>query len=84
LTSRELFTKNSTWEAKQSIPHTTVTLCGYRVKMSEDFAPNFGDKRTDCCNTTAHCITLPFSPGNFLPKTKWLSSPPTLLFCFPD
>jgi hypothetical protein len=39
-----------------------------RLKMCEDFAPNFGDKRTGCCITT-HDLTLPFSPGNVLLKT---------------
>jgi hypothetical protein len=29
--------KNSSWQAKQSISHTTVKMC-------EDFIPNFGDK----------------------------------------
>jgi hypothetical protein len=33
--------------------------------LHEDFAPNFGDKRTGCCITTMHQLTLPFSPGNF-------------------
>jgi hypothetical protein len=38
--------------------------------MYEDFALNFGDKRTGCCITTTHRLTLSFSPGNFLPKAK--------------
>jgi hypothetical protein len=41
---------------------------GNGVKMCEDFAPNFGDKRTGLCNTTMHHLTLPFSPGIFLSK----------------
>jgi hypothetical protein len=65
LTSRGLFTKNSSWQAKQSIPHTTVTFYGDCKKMCKDFALNFGNNRTGCCNTTTHCLTLPFSPGNF-------------------
>jgi hypothetical protein len=50
--------------------------------MCKDFALNFDDKRTGCCVMTTHCLTLPFLPGNFLPKTTWLLSPtdPTLLF----
>jgi hypothetical protein len=37
------------------------------------------DKITGCCITT-HRLTLPFSQGNFWPKTTWLPSPPTLFF----
>jgi hypothetical protein len=37
--------KNSFWQAKYSIPHTTVTIYGDCVKMCEDFDPNFGDKK---------------------------------------
>jgi hypothetical protein len=29
----ELFTKNSSWQAKQSIPHTTVTFSGDCAKL---------------------------------------------------
>jgi hypothetical protein len=54
---------------------------GNCVKMCEDFALNFGDKRTDCCIITTHCLILPFSPGNSWQKATWLSSPthPTCL-----
>jgi hypothetical protein len=83
LTTRGLFTKNSCRHPKQSIPHTTLMFCGDCMKMCEDFTPNVGNKRTGCHITIMHHLTLPFSPGNFLPKTIWLSSPthPTLL-CF--
>jgi hypothetical protein len=37
------FAEHSSWQAKQSIPHTTVTFYGDCLKMCEDFAPNFGD-----------------------------------------
>jgi hypothetical protein len=37
-----LFTKNSSWQVKHSIPHITVTL--YGDCYCEDFAPNFDDK----------------------------------------
>jgi hypothetical protein len=55
------------------------------MKVCEDFYPNFGDKWTGCCIMTTRCLTLPFSPGNFWPKTTWLSSHnyPTFL-CFPN
>jgi hypothetical protein len=49
-------------------PHTTVTYSDC-LKMSEDFAPNFGDKRTGCCFKTTRRLTLPFSPVSFGPKT---------------
>jgi hypothetical protein len=93
LSSSVLFAKNSSWQAKQSIPHTTVTFYGYCVKMCEDFAPNLGDRITCCCITTVLRLTLPSSPGNCLPKTIWLSSPthpshltwpPATFLCFPD
>jgi hypothetical protein len=38
-------------------------IYGDWMKMYENFAPNFGDKRTGCCITT-HRLTLPFSSGN--------------------
>jgi hypothetical protein len=56
-----LFTKNLSWQAKKSIPHTTVTIYGNCVKMCEDF----GDKRTGCCSRTTHHLTLPFHLGIF-------------------
>jgi hypothetical protein len=80
LTSRGLFVKNLPWQAKQSIPYTTVMLYYDCMEMCEDFVLNFGDKRTGCCITSTHHLTLPLSPRNFWPKTTLLSSPPTLLF----
>jgi hypothetical protein len=72
--------KNPSWQRKQSIAQTTVTFCGDWVKMCEDFDPNTGDKRIDCCITATYRLTLPFSPRNIWPKTTWLYPPPTLLF----
>jgi hypothetical protein len=54
LTSRGLFIKNSSLQAKQSFSHTTSTFYIDWVKMCEEFAPKFGDKRTGCCITTTH------------------------------
>jgi hypothetical protein len=68
LASRGLFL------AGQSIPLTIVTFYGECMKMCEDSAPNFGDKRTVCCVTT-HRLVPPFSSGNFRPRITWLSSP---------
>jgi hypothetical protein len=30
----------------------------------------FGDKRTGCCIMTMHCLTFPFSSGNFWQKNN--------------
>jgi hypothetical protein len=40
VTSRRLFTKNSSWQARQSILHTTAMFYGDCVKMCEDFTLN--------------------------------------------
>jgi hypothetical protein len=52
------------------------------MKMWEDFAPNFGNKRTGCCITITHCLTLPFSPRNFWPRNNLtvILTHPTFLF----
>jgi hypothetical protein len=64
LKSKGLITRNTTWQAKQSTPHITVTFYGDWAKMCEDFALNFGDKRAGCYITTSHRVTLLFSQGN--------------------
>jgi hypothetical protein len=80
LTSRELFTNNSSQQAMQSIPHRTVTIYGNCMKICEDFAPNFGDKRTGCCITTTQSHTF-FITREFIYPKQHYSSPPTPLFC---
>jgi hypothetical protein len=60
-----LFTKNSSWQAKQLIPHTLVTLYG-DVKTYEDFTPNFGSKRTGYCIMTTYHLTFPSFTREFL------------------
>jgi hypothetical protein len=58
--------------------------------MCKYFNPNFGDKKTGCCITTTHRLTLSFSPGKFSTKATWLLSAllvwlcPLRLYCFPD
>jgi hypothetical protein len=92
LASRELFAKNLSWQAKQSITHTSVTFYDDCGKLCEDFTPNLGDKRTGCSITTTHSLTHPFSPRKFWPNTNLLVvlhppySPGLALckFCFPD
>jgi hypothetical protein len=49
LAPRRLFTKNSSWQNKQSLPHTTVAFYSECMKMCEDFPLNIGDKRNGCC-----------------------------------
>jgi hypothetical protein len=75
-----LFTKNSSWQTKQSFPHITVTFLDDCMRTCEDFALNFFDKRTNCCITTTHHLTLPFSPGNYFTKNNMtvVSHPPCL------
>jgi hypothetical protein len=57
-----------------------VKFYGDCVKMCEDFAENFGDKRTSSCIATTHRLTLPFSSGNFDQKQHEYRPLPTLLF----
>jgi hypothetical protein len=82
LTSRGLFTKNLSWQAKQSIPHITVTFYGDCVKMYEDFVPNFGDKITGCC-IPMHRLKLSLSLGISFYQKQLLSSLTHPTFVFP-
>jgi hypothetical protein len=50
------------------------------MKMCENFAPNFGDKRTCCCIATTHRPTLLFSTGNFFYQKQHDCHPPPTLF----
>jgi hypothetical protein len=79
LNSRGLFTKKSSWEGEQSIPHSTVTFNGDCVKMYEDFNPNFGNEGTGCCITTTHHLTL-FLPGNFFTRNNMTIVPHSHFF----
>jgi hypothetical protein len=79
LTSRGLFTKNSSWHTKQSNPHTTVMFYGDCEEACEDFTPNFGDRWNGCCITTAHRLTISFYQGFFNQKQHDCRHPPTLL-----
>jgi hypothetical protein len=45
------------------------------MKVCEDVAPNFGNKRTGCCIMTTHHLTLSFLPG--------LDLAPLAFLCFP-
>jgi hypothetical protein len=77
-----MLAKNSSWQAKHSIQH--IADNGDRVTMREDFAPNFGDKRTVCCITTTQHLTLPFSPVNFFMKSNMIVvTHPSYFFHFP-
>jgi hypothetical protein len=72
-TSRGIFAKNSSWQAKQSIPHTTVTFYGDCVKICEDFASNFGDKELNVA--LQRTITQFLSTKQFLTKRTQVPSP---------
>jgi hypothetical protein len=77
--------KNSSWKANQSVQHTAVTVYGDCLKMCEDFAPNFSDKKTGCFITTTHPLTLPFSTWKFMTKKQHGCRPhPPYFLCFPD
>jgi hypothetical protein len=51
--------------------------------MCQDFAPNFGDKRTGCCITTINRLKFPFSPGNFYQKQLDFSPHPSYFSLLP-
>jgi hypothetical protein len=74
-TSRGLFTKISSWQAKQPVPHTTVTFCDDCVKICLDF----GNKRAAV--SLQHCTTPPFlfHQGIFDLKQLDCCPPPMLL-----
>jgi hypothetical protein len=78
VTSRGLFTKNLSWQAKQSILLTTVTFYEDCMKMCKGFNLNFGDERAGCCITITRCHMLPFSPGNLNQKEHDCLPPPIL------
>jgi hypothetical protein len=72
------------WQARQSIPHTIMTFYGHCVKVFKDFAPNFGDKRTDCCIRQHIVSHFFFHHRIFYQKQNDCRPPPNLLFCFSD
>jgi hypothetical protein len=78
--SRGLLTKNSSWQAKQSIPHTAAMLLGDCTKMCEDFSLNFDNKRASWCITATHRLTHPFFIREFLTKNKMTLVPYTPYF----
>jgi hypothetical protein len=85
LTSRKLFTKNSSWRTKQSIPHTTVTFYVDSVKMCEDFAPNLGDERVGCCITTKVPSHASLLTREYLSQNNMTVVPHSpYFFLFPD
>jgi hypothetical protein len=85
-TSRGLFAKNLSSQAKQSISLTTVTFYSNCMKMCEDFAPNFGDKGTVSFITTTHPFTLHFyqKQRDWRLPTLLATLGPLPFFCFPD
>jgi hypothetical protein len=53
------------------------------LKMFEDFAPNFDDKKTGCYITTTHCLTLLFFTRESFTKNKATVVPSLLFFVSP-
>jgi hypothetical protein len=51
--------------------------------MCEDFAQNFGDKRTSCCITTTHRLTLPSHYEIFYEKQHNTRPHPLYFSLFP-
>jgi hypothetical protein len=51
--------------------------------MCEDFAPNFGDKRTVCCITTTYRLKFILSPGIFFTKNNMTTVHHTHIFFDP-
>jgi hypothetical protein len=51
-----LYPKNSSWQAKQLIPHTTVMFYSDCVNISNDVSLNFVDKRIGCFIMTSQSI----------------------------
>jgi hypothetical protein len=49
----------------KSIPYTTVMFYGYYMKMYEEFAQKFGDKKTGSCIAKTHRLSHSFPPWNF-------------------
>ena len=75
LTSRGLWTKNLSQQAKLWIPGSTAKFCGDCVKKCEDITPNFGKNRPGCFTMTTPHLTLLSSTTSFWQKTKLLLSP---------
>jgi hypothetical protein len=65
------------WQVRRSVPHAVATFCGHCMKMHEDFATKFGDRRTGCCITIMHHLTL-FHLGIFDNKQHDCLRPLTL------
>jgi hypothetical protein len=80
LTSRRLLTTNSPWEAKKSLPHTTVTFCDDCVNMCEDFAPNFGYKKLAVLSWKLNVLHFFFHQGIFDKRRHDSRHPLTLIF----
>jgi hypothetical protein len=69
---RGLFTRSSSWKAKQSILRTILTFYGDCVKIYEDFAAKFGDK----CFLLHHDKALSFQGIlTIVPHPPYFSSP---------
>jgi hypothetical protein len=92
LTSRGFFSQNSSWQAKQPIPHTTITFYGNCLKMCEDFARTLATKELTLASWISTVSHFPFHRGILDQKQHDCHPQPTVLawigpmqlFCFPD
>jgi hypothetical protein len=58
-TSRGLFTKNLSWQDKQSILHTALTFYGNCMKLCKDLSQNSGNKRIAGSAEYPHTTQIP-------------------------
>jgi hypothetical protein len=83
--SRGSFTKIQSWQAKQSVLHTTVTFFTAAAWNVRSLRPEIWrqmDRLLHHDNAPSH--TSFFTREFFTTKNMTVVPPPTLLFCFPD
>ena len=80
LTSRGLYTKSLSQQAKMWILGSTTTFCGDWVKTCGDVAPNFGENSPGCfAMTTPHLTHFHPHPAVSDEKQNGCHPPPTIL-----
>jgi hypothetical protein len=80
---RGFSTKYSSWQDTQSVPHPTVTFTATTRKSTKTSPRTLATKELAVASWQPSHSS--FISGNFLPKTRWLSSPSRSTFlCFPN